>query len=49
MIEETPSFNNEIINPNEVLEKITDDVKKNVVKLSLGREFGSGFFCKKTL
>lgn len=28
MIEETPSLNNEIINPNEILEKITDDVKK---------------------
>ena len=45
MSEETKDLNNEIININELIEK-TNDVKNSVVRLIIGNDIGSGFFCK---
>ena len=46
MFKQTPDFNKEIINVNNFSEKLTEDSKKNVVKLTLGNNLGTGFFCK---
>ena len=42
---ETKDLNNEIININELIET-TYDVKNSVVRLNIGNDIGSGFFCK---
>ena len=47
MLKQTPDFNKEIISVKNFSEKLTEDVKKNVVRLTLGDEkAASGFFCK---
>lgn len=46
----TKGFNNEIINVNDFLQKLTEESKKNVVRIQFGNEmiseFGTGFLCK---
>ena len=46
MEEKTPDLNKEIINVKELSEKLTEDVKKNVLRLEVGDGVGCGFFCK---
>ena len=47
MIRQTPDFNKEIINIKKFSEKLTEDVKKNVVRITLGDyDAASGFLCK---
>ena len=45
MSKETKDLNNDIININELIEK-TYYVKNSVVRLNIGNDIGSGFFCK---
>lgn len=47
MSEQSQNFNNEIIDVNEFNEKLTDERKKNIIRIELPEEkFASGFLCK---